>query len=502
MKTRFTIGIAFILASFFAFTACKTTVTRWSDYSEEKGDRTISYEKKKNIFTDFLWTTPPVYSKKLEFKDTRATVDFNGKKLELLLNDDKSMTLLNDELKTTTDIEMTPKNCYYNIDILGTKIVERERYVSESEWVTKTVSVPKSRTVPKTVPVTKTRSIYDSFSKTSRTETYTDWETRFETEFYTDFETRRVLETVYRWKTVQESFINIPSYAAFSFNTKSGDRLLIYKIRDQGKDTYYFQNASYIYSTEKQVNFFGVSSDLAMLFIDTNANGYYFDDDDMILYNSWNPYSKDSAYMEIRTFMDNSWYRIAQLKLDYFITFSADSEAAKLEIKNANSAFIKSTKKGTITITNVIDDMKVIINGQEYYSIKNGIFSSDIEYGYFKLRVTKPRYLDFVKTFTVDDSSQTVSIPYEKTAPAGTFTVKNLGFRNWKLALKNEKGDVYNVYNENSISVKAGTYAINIIGNNIDYGISLTIEPGEVFEYDFATDKVEKIANKALDTSS
>jgi hypothetical protein len=428
----------------------------------------------------------------MEFKNLRSSVDFSGNELIFLLNKDGSMTLDENGLKTTTAYEMTPKTCYYNIDILGTKIVEREKYVAESEWVTKQVPVSKSRTVPKTVSVQKSRSVYDSFTKSYRTEFYTDWETRFETEYYTENEARQVYETVWKWKTVQESFINIPSYVVFSFDTKSGEKVLIYKIRGQGEDAYYFQNASYIYSVEGQMASFGTANDLALLIIDTNANGYYFDDDDMILFNSWNPYSRDSSYKEISSFMDNSWYRLAQLKLDYFMSLSADTEATKLTVKNANSAFIESQETGSLTITNLTDDMKIFINGEEYGPVAEKEFSGDIQYGIFKLRISRPRYLDFIKTFTVDNTQDAVTLSYEETEPAGTFTLKNHGFRNWKMVLKNKEGDLYTVYSENSISVKAGMYTINIIGNNIDYGLNLNIDAGEVYEYDFAADKIEK----------
>jgi hypothetical protein len=100
--------------------------------------------------------------------------------------------------------------------------------------------------------------------------------------------------------------------------------------------------------------------------------------------------------------------------------------------------------------------MKIIISGEEYGPVTNDGFSADIEYGIFKLRITKPKYLDFVRTFTIDEGNKAITIVYKKTDAASTFVLQNHGFRNWKIVLKNENGKVNTAYNENEMSVSSG----------------------------------------------
>jgi hypothetical protein len=130
-------------------------------------------------------------------------------------------------------------------------------------------------------------------------------------------------------------------------------------------------------------------------------------------------------------------------------------------------------------------------NGRKYGPIKDGVFASDIEYGYFNLRVANPGHLDFRKTFSVGVDGTEVVIPYEPTPAAGGFLLTNHNFRNWKVVFDDGQAPV-TYYNENSIAVPAGDYKVIVSDGTTNFGLDLKVKAGEVWEYNFADDKLEQ----------
>src|SRR4030042_1914007 len=124
------------------------------------------------------------------------------------------------------------------------------------------------------------------------------------------------MKTVWNWETVYEKMVDIPAYDVYKFNTDSGDSFLVYRIVEEGKLEYYFQNVGYISAITSGDADKSRLQPVRILIIDANANGTYFDDEDMILFNSWNPYARNSSYQEVERFLDNFWYRLGYLKTE------------------------------------------------------------------------------------------------------------------------------------------------------------------------------------------
>lgn len=266
--------------------------------------------------------------------------------------------------------KMSEQNYYYNIDILGTKKEWRSKYVSETYWTTERVQVSKTRSVQKYVPVTKTRQVYDSFTKTWTTEFYTDYEWQTQMETYWDLEDRSMLKTRWVWKDVSVTIVDIPEYDIYLSQLDDGNKIAVYKIEEDGQTACYFQNVSYLTSRETEESIWG-SKEIKLIFIDTDSNGIFFEDNDAMLFNTWNPYAEDSKYQNITAFMDNYRYRMSDSEKEAFLTFNTPDDYHSLVIRNANTAYIDTDKTGTINIDNVDPSMTILINGKEYPMAKS-----------------------------------------------------------------------------------------------------------------------------------
>jgi hypothetical protein len=260
---------------------------------------------------------------------------------------------------------------------------------------------------------------------------------------------------------------------------------------EKGKLEYYFQNIGYISAVNPSEKGKNGSAPVKILMIDANANGTYFDDDDMVMFNTWNPYVRSSTYHEVERFMDNFWYRLGHLRTENFITFSFNPDNSKLVMKNANSEFIGLKGNGTLDVYNLGENAKLFINGKEYGPIKKGSFESPIEYGFYNLRVQKPGRLDFRETFSVLPDAPEVIIGYELTTEAVSFVLENHNFRNWKIMFSGGTTPLV-FYNQNSVSVPTGEYKVIISDGSTNFVIPLKAQAGEVWMYNFSKNKLVK----------
>jgi hypothetical protein len=477
-----------VIVSIMITISCTTIVLRWpSSRVEEKGDRTVSYTIENDIFTDFLWTTPPFSPNKLAFDGQgKAKHLFRGRELLFSIKSPTAIDLQDTGSVSTAAVQTSANNRYYNLNILGTVIVSKGRMVPKTKFVTEMINVPKTRMVTKIVP--RTRIVYNAFTKSYSTQFYN--ETVTQPEFYMDQEMRTVMKTEWVWETVSEQFIAIPSYTYFSFQTKDGFDLVIYRVSAKGKFTYYIQNTSYLSAAEQQKNFLGQSVDVHLLMIDTDANGYYFDKQDRILFNTWNPYEKGAAYREIQSCVDNTWYHYSTLSKENFLSFKDDPKVKQLSIINANSAYINRDAQGKLSILNLEQGDRIFLNGKEYSIKKKSFFLASIQYGIFHLRIVRPGYQDFIRNFEINDDSPTAEINYKVPKKAGMFKLINCGFKTFKLSAKNAAGEIKTVYNSDVISLSPGQYIILISDGKTTFSKKVTIELGKSAEYDFAGNKL------------
>jgi hypothetical protein len=253
-----------------------------------------------------------------------------------------------------------------------------------------------------------------------------------------------------------------------------------------GSHEYYFQNTSYYVAPDTEKGFWGNTNTVKILFIDSNANGYFFDDDDHLLFNTWDPYAQDSAYQEISDFNDNLWYRVSELKNKYFMTFRPEEDLSGIAITNINSAYIGNKATGKLRISNLPPEASVRINGQEYRQDGKGILDAKIEYGHYQVDITREYHLDFTDTFTIDTGSTQYTLAYKETDTAGLFVLANHTFRNWKLTFE-DAGGTKTVYNTEKVSLKPGRYKITVSSGGFSLVKEADISAGSTVTYDYSS---------------
>ncbi len=463
------------------------TITRFAEDNEELASKKMPMETGENIFRDFLWTTPPVYSIRLDFRKegdlSEAETKFGGKTLTFILNENDEIALKNDGETVFKKPERSDGDIYYNLDILKTKLVPRQMLVTKTRFVTRSVPITRTRPMIRTRFVTR----FDPKGRSYTTsETYTDWET------YVDYEYRTLPETYTDWETVQARVIDIPDYLYYSFSLDKNQHVVIYRIDDEssGSHDYYFQNTTYFSAVKKEGSDDG-DVETKLLFIDTNSNGIYFENDDAVLFNVWNPYEHTSHFRELSNYMDNYWYRLKTLKTEKFLSFGTDADFNSLVVENANSAYIFSDKKGKVEIDNVPEDASVFFNGEEYLAF-DGKIKRRIEYGVYNLKIENPGYLDYNAYFIIDDSNPELAIEYKSPGKGGTFVFENDYLRNWKILASSDKTGDTVYYNRNEITLPEGMYKIAVIagGFRLEKNIRISIGKKTTLNYN---DEVEKL---------
>jgi|GEM_PF-3135340 len=461
------------------------TVSRWSEFSEEIKDKELPLLVKENIFYDFLWTTPPLYSQKINFKNEKeyksALIYFTGNTYKININEKGFIILNNNEVIKPNK---SKKNIYYNLDILNTKLVHRQRLVTKTHYVSKTV------TIWETIPIQRSRTV-TTFNP--------DGTTSFRTEFYTDFQTRSrteirwVPETYTTWETVMESVIDIPFYTYYELNL-DGINVIIYKVIEGENTNYYMQNVTYYSAKDIQETFWG-ETEVKLLFIDSNSNGIYFEDDDNVLFNTWNPYEQKSEFREVPNYMDNYWYKLRELKIDRFLSFSLNDTKNKLLLKNANSKYIDTASLGKIKLYNIPEDAVITLNGEWYLHSADGKFLRNIEYGVYNLKIEYEGYLDFTSTFIIDEKTPEYYLEYKLPKKGGTFVLEPEYLRNWKIIITDNKENEKIYYNQTRINLEEGEYTVTIsaIGYNLVKKIKIEIGKEVLLNY---ADEIEKISKK------
>ncbi len=463
------------------------TVRRSPGAISELSDQTMPFTREADIFTEALWLTPPINGKKLEFIDGRASVAFAGTSVSFEKMPGRGMAMTRDGSTIVASAIAMKGDHYYNLEAIPWKTVYVSRHVSKTEWVTENVQVRKSRLRTEQVMVRKPRTVYDPFTKRSKTEYYSEWETRTVTEWYDDTEQRRVLKTSWSWEKVPERTLDIPEYSAYRFSGGKGGDILVYVEAALDGENYYVQNAGYYAASVKMPGPGGKDVPVRMMLIDTDQNGIYGDPEDQVLFNTWNPYDRDSSFRGIHRYMDNQWMRLSWLAEEAQLMIAVDEAASRISWKNANADYIMDKAKGKIRITGLPSDAALSINGEEYRA-RRGEFSSSIEYGYYKAVIRQPGHFDQVFRFAVTAQTPEFNGVFSEQPAAATVTVANHDFRNWKLSALDQSGKEWTVFDVDDISLPDGTYKIILSGGGAAFVKEATVKAGERWIYDFTAD--------------
>lgn len=468
---------------------CTTVVHRWALQGPERAGAALETTAHPDIFEDFLWSTPPIASRKLELVpagDERvARLDFAGETLEMTLQQDNTLTAVLGAMKTSATLTRSKRDRYADLSALGKKVVMRQRLVSRTRMVTRSEPVTKTRYTTKSVPVTRTRSVsyYDSFAKSTRyrTETYTDYEMRSQSETYTAYETRTHWEPYLAWMTVPEEIVDIPELEYFELRFSDRTHLLLYRIpRSAGPPEYLLQNPGYIaaHDTQRALS----SGRVSVIAIDANSNGIYFEPEDRIFFNTMNPYRRDSAYAELPRFLDNYWYRVSELEEHHLLWVAL--EGGRLRFSSPNAKFAGVTERGSLAIAGLPAGARISLNGRTFGPLRSEVFEAAIEFGVYQLHITAPGASEQVERLTVDEAHRAVRLAF-RPAPSGSLSIANISLDHWKVIVR--AGDrLVGVHSDaRSVQLAPGSYDVTVESGGYRLGRAVSIHRSEETTLDY-----------------
>lgn len=444
------LALACVLAA-----SCATTIARWPDRSAEKGSRSEVCEKRSNIFADYLWTTPPVAARRVD-----GRFELGGRVYDIAESGGR-MTLEGGGVKLSAPL-LTSNKVYPELASLRQVVTVRQRWVPRTTFVTENVPVTKSRTVTST-----------SFD--AKGMAHTD----FRTEFYTDWEIHMVSKTEWYWDNYSETSYEISDSRYYEFDLPGNDHVLVFDKTEGGAVVHYLLNASYYVVKENADSFFG-AKDTNVLFVDAQSNGSFFDPEDRVLINVWNPYDKDSRHRSISRYMDNYWYSVGYLANNFFLKCALAGDSVRFEYGNAAYLGVKDT--GTLTLRNIAGvKPKVSLNGKGY-SLAEGR-ARNIQFGQYHLVASVPGRLDFESYFTVDERNRAVDIEYREQPKGGTVEIAGVYAADFKLFT----GDGEKVLlSPKSVSLAVGrhTLTIDVDGCRVSKTFDIREDGRERFDFE------------------
>lgn len=445
--------LVLVLAS---LVSCASTITRWPDKSQEKGSRTETIVRKSNIFQDYLWTTPNI-------KSVRVDNSFTYNDHHYTFTEQNNQVQINDgNISQQATLKKSDK-VYSDISKLKSTTIYKQRWVPKTRFVHETVPVHKTRTVPQTTFDTKGKA-----------------HTSFKTEFYTDWEMRVVPKTDWEWEQYSERSYVIPESQFFDISMSNGDHFFIYRNDNNDAVTYYLQNPEYYVVKEEKNSLFGVD-DTNILFVDAQSNGIFFEPNDLLLINIWNPYDKNSKHRSISNIMDNYWYTSSFINNNYFLDLKVSS--GSISFIYENKEYINSKGTGKITINNInIPKKSVFLNGKKY-PVSSGK-SSSIQFGKYHLTIRVPNHLDYDDYFVVDEKNNSVTIDYKETQIGSPVKFKNIFSDDYKVifTLNNEEKILYS---PKEVLLPVGKQTIIIDINGFKLSKELDITEGQTIDFDF-----------------
>ncbi len=444
------------------FESFSQTIKRWPNGKTEMTSKRLTYAQHSNIFDEFSWTYPDIKSTPISFTDNKTTFQFGGKTYIAQLNGDKKIKIVSGEIEKEGDEMISNGKMYYNKSSLKLKAV------TQNVWTSRTVMSQQS------VPVQRSRSVTSYSYQNGRSVPV------YRTEYYTVYESRPVTKTEWYYAPRTTYVIDIPNYPYFSFKLTDNIAMVIYKA---GDDKYYVQNTAYMIATgDDKINH---------VFIDANSDGDFFDDDDRVMFNSWNPYSASSAFRSAGAFRDNKWYDVGELRQNKFLTFSSDEATHSLNIDYENSKYVEEDDKGKVLFRNIPEDAKLFVNGKEYH-VKRGEKKFKSQYGKFLLRITQKGYVDFEKTYTVDATHPDIELNYTTPTEAGSVRLFNIYEPNFSITVSNNTGYSRTYTNEFEFSAPVGKNIVSVYSNGFTLNYEAEIAHNETVAINFE-DEVNKL---------
>lgn len=475
MKKLLSLSLLLILCS------CYKTIIRWPVETPEFISQRITYHRYSNIFQDFLWTCPPLNGIELTFENDTAYIKFCNKSVTFIRENEK-LILPSESGKTVVTFNQSDTLHYAEFSSLKLKSSIKQRWVPRTEYVFKTVMEQKM------VPVTKTRTVpvqtYTGYGYTTsyRTETYTEYQTKFV------YVQKYVPETRWKWEYYTEYSIDIPEIE-YSELTVYGIPVTIYRTNYDGTNRYYFQNSSYLQFGDSKGTFYK-KDECNTLILDVNSNGDYFDHEDRILFNTWNPYDKNSSYRSIENFIHNKWLPVYNVCKDLNFCLTDYSEESSVEIDYINSDYININQTGNFTLHSIPDNASVFLNGVPYKQFKGKIDRS-IELGIYRMVIKRDGYLDKEQYFEISEKSPLLELTFPTMEPGGQLSISNIDDKGWFLTTRNNEGKEEFYTGCKNVYLPLGDYkvTIHLKGFELTKDVSISFEEPVIINYQKEIDK-------------
>lgn len=392
--------------------------------------------RNQDLFQDYGWLKPDIRSKQIDLSTGSRDVSIGHASIQIE-QVDSGLKLVYNGVEQVSQLEKC-NNCYYDINILKLKPVVTTRWVPVTTYQMQMVPVPKTRMV--------TRYQYNSSTGTSQA-VYT-------TESYTAYESRSVPKTTYQYQTTTTYVLDIPITSVYRFKDviTENDQILIYEIGDD-KKTHFLQPISYVMATtEDKVNY---------VFIDSDVNGSFLDDMDKVVFNTWNPFSKDSNFRRMAHFKENRWYPISELKNNYFIEFNLLNENT-IYSTNRNNKFKDVKGYGSLSVNGAPEDAYMMVNNRNFKKLSK---KYKCQFGCYLVTLKRPGYLDHSESVCVTKENPDVTVNFKQTLTGKEVAVNNLFSTDYFITVKSEDGAEYNYYRQNKFQVPDEQITISIDNN-------------------------------------
>jgi hypothetical protein len=463
MKHLFLLTLLFCLIGFNSSAQTKL-IRRWSKGKTEMTDKSLRYTQRANIFKDYKWTYPDVKSHPLDFSKGSCEFEFAGQVITASLEGANKMKITAPAgVGATAEEQLSKGDMYYDKSAL------RMKAISIPTWTSYTTFVSQPTSVMRTRPVTS--YTYQNGHSVAQT--------RYESYMTTEY--RMMPQTSWRYVNNTTWVPDIPKYPYYSFPLNDSLNLVIYKAAD---NKYFCQNSSYLIATdENKINH---------IFIDANANGEFLDDADKVIFNSWNPHSKTSAFKSAGSFHDNKWYDIKSLREYHFLTFQQDKASHSLAIAYENSQFAGTKDVGQVHFKKMLPRTKLFINGDEYKVKNDGTATYRCQFGKFSVRIARDGYMDFETIYTLDSSHHYKIIAYEPTVKAGKLTIEDIYLNKYFVSVEGENGYSRSYTNTSTLNLPTGKNTVSIYSEGFTLTKELDITAGQALTLNFEKEATEK----------
>ncbi len=412
----------FLLIIFLGNFSCITysqLIKRFSAQQFEFINKQMNAQVKKDIFTDFAWLAPDFKSNKVLLEEKAYFFMMNEAGIQIREIDSDFFELKGNGNYLLVSREFSKNNIYYDRNIL------QKRATIINKWCP--------------------NFLFGS--------TKINWS----------------------WGACLDSVLTIPSYPFYPFLLRDNSLFYLYEVLDSiGHKNYYLQNASYVLAVD--------GNGVKYILLDADCNGSYTDGNDKILFNTWNPYQKESGYKKLPLLKENFWYNQSYLNNTFFLTFHLHH--GKFYITDENSIYSSEIKKGVIHFTKIPNEATLFINDTSY-QLHKGTTSFECEYGKYNARIYVKGFKDFETAFTINDSNSNTIIRYPKTSASATVSIKNIPSTSFIITIKNTSGQNQVLINSNTFSVSNNINDIEIYCDGYNLKCSIDVLKNNFYEIDF-----------------